>query len=157
MCNLIEYSDNYSDISWSLWQFTRNEIDDNADISVNISSFKYKSDLIGDLEADATDGIVKNTKITIPLKYLSNFWRSLEMPLINFKVELLLTWGEKCILFGGDKKNAGAVQNAVTAATFKITDAKLYLPVVTLSTEDNVKLTKQLNDGFKRPVYWSKY
>ena len=157
MCNLIEYSDNYSDISWSLWQFTRNEIDDNADISVNISSFKYKSDLIGDLEADATDGIVKNTKITIPLKYLSNFWRSLEMPLINFKVELLLTWGEKCILFGGDKKNAGAVQNAVTAATFKITDAKLYLPVVTLSTEDNVKLTKQLNDGFKRSVYWSKY
>ena len=77
--------------------------------------------------------------------------------MINFKVELLLTWGEKCILFGGDKKNAGAVQNAVTAATFKITDAKLYLPVVTLSTEDNVKLTKQLNDGFKRSVYWSKY
>ena len=104
MCNLIEYSDNYSDISWSLWQFSRNEIDDNADISVNISSFKYKSDLIGDLEADATDGKVKNTKITIPLKYLSNFWRSLEIPLINFKVELLLTWGEKCILFGGDKK-----------------------------------------------------
>ena len=157
MCNLIEYSDNYSDISWSLWQFTRNEIDDNADISVNISSFKYKSDLIGDLEADATDGKVKNTKITIPLKYLSNFWRSLEIPLINFKVELLLTWGEKCILFGGDKKNAGVVQNAVTAATFKITDAKLYLPVVTLSTEDNVKLTKQLNNGFKRSVYWSKY
>ena len=55
------------------------------------------------------------------------------------------------------KKNAGVVQNAVRAATFKVTDAKLYLPVVTLSTEDNAKLTKQLNDGFKRSVYWSKY
>ena len=68
------------------------------------------------------------------------------MLLINCKVELELTWGEKCVL-----SNAGAV------ATFKITDAKHYIPVVTLLREDNVKLAKQLNDGFKRSVYWNKY
>ena len=80
------------------------------------------------------------------------------MPLINCEVELLLSWIENCVLSGGKNiDNAGAVANAGTAATFKITDAKLYVPVVTLSTEDNAKLTKQLNEGFKRPVYWNKY
>ena len=80
------------------------------------------------------------------------------MPLINCKVELSLTWIENCVLSGGENiNNAGAVENAGTAATFKITDAKLYIPVVTLSTEDSVKLSKLLTEGFKRSVHWNKY
>ena len=80
------------------------------------------------------------------------------MPLITCEFELSLSWIENCVLSGWEKiDNAGAVANAGTAATFKITDAKLYVPVVTLSTEDNAKLTKQLSEGFKRPVYWNKY
>ena len=143
MYNLIEYSDNYSDTSGSLWQLKRDEIDDNAEVTVNLSSFKYESDLIGNLEADGKDERVNNTKIALPLKYLNNFWRSLEIPLINSKVGLSLTCGGECILSGCDVNNAGVVQNAETAANFKIADAKLYVLVVTLSIEDNVKLTKQ--------------
>ena len=88
----------------------------------------------------------EGVKIAVPLKYLSNFWRSLEMPLINCKIELSLKWIENCIL-----------SSSGTAATFKITDTKLYVPIVTLKTEDNTKLSKLLSDGFKRSIYWSKY
>ena len=140
----MEYSDNYSDTSGSLWQLKRDEIGGDNDLTVdaqhipnNSSSFKYKSSFITN-----RNGV----KIAVPLKYLSNFWRSLEMPLINCKVELSLKWYENCIL-----------SSAGTAATFAITDTKLYVPVVTLKTEDNAKLSKLLNKGFKRSVYWNKY
>ena len=78
------------------------------------------------------------------------------MPLINCRVELSLRWIGIFVLTTAP---IGANANATCAdsATFKITDAKLYVPVVTLSAEDNVKLVKQLNEGFKRPVYWNKY
>ena len=87
---LIEYSDNYSDISASLWQFKRDEVPaNNADLTIdNSQSFKYKAALLGKT-ADAvnnTNSSVKEAKIVVPLKYLSNFWRSLEMPLMNCKV-----------------------------------------------------------------------
>ena len=112
MYNLIEYSDNFSDTSGSLWNFKRDKITNNADVTNdnNAPSFKYKSNLIGNTEDDGTKNGVK---IAVPLKYLSNFWRSLEMPLINYKVELSLKWYERCLL------------TATTTATFKITDAKL--------------------------------
>ena len=143
MYNLIEYSDNYSDTSGSLWQFKGDEIVNNADVSNdNAPSFKYNANLIGNT---GNDGIKNGVKIAVPLKYLSNFWRSLEMPLINCKVELSLKWYEKCLL------------TAATTATFTTTDAKLYVPIVTLSIEDNSKLTKLLNEGFKRPIYWNEY
>ena len=136
MYNLIEYSDNYSDTSGSLWQFKRDEIEGDVDLTVNAqhipnnsSSFKYKSSFITN-----RNGV----KIAVPLKYLSNFWRSLEIPLINCKVELSLRWYENCIL-----------SNVAGNSTFEITDAKLYVPVVTLSTEDNAKLSKLLTEGFK--------
>ena len=89
MYNLIEYSDNYSDTSGSLWDFKRDEIVNNADVTNNDNapSFKYKASLITDTEANETKNGVK---IAVPLKYLSNFWRSLEMPLINCRVELSL-------------------------------------------------------------------
>ena len=144
MYNLIGYSDNYSDTSGSLWQFQRDKIGGDDNLTVNAqhipdtsSSFKYKSSFITDKNG---------AKIAVPLKYLSKFWRSLEMSLINCKVELSLKWHKNCIL-----------SSAGTAATFAITDTKLYVPVVTLKTEDNVKLSKLLNEGFKRSVYWNKY
>ena len=96
MYNLIEYSDNYSSTSGSLWQFKRDEIVHNAVHNVsndNAPSFKYKANLIGNTEANGTKNGVK---IAVPIKYLSNFWRSLEMPLINCKVQLSLKWYERC-------------------------------------------------------------
>ena len=115
----------------------KDEIEGNVDLTVdannhipnNSSSYKYKSRLITN-----RNGV----EIAVPLKYLSNFWRSLEILLINCKAELSLTWDENCIL-------TSLAENL----TFTIADAKLYVPVVTLSIEDNVKLTKLLNEGFK--------
>ena len=88
----------------------------------------------------------EDVKIVKLLKYLSNFWRSLEMPLINCKIELSLRWYENCIL-----------SSSGTAATFTITDTGLYVPIVTLKIEDNAKLSKLLSEEFKRSIYWNKY
>ena len=82
----------------------------------------------------------------VPLKYLSNFWRALEMPLINCEVNLILTWSSACV-----------ITNSTGAGTFEITDTKLYVPVVTLSTKENAKLLQQLKSGFKRVINWNKY
>ena len=147
MYNLIEYSNHYSDISGSLWGFRRDEIVDHANVTNddNATSFKYKASITGNTENNGTkDGV----KIAVLLKYLSNFWRSLEMPLINCKAELSLSWIENCVLTTAANANK---------TTFKITDAKLYAPIVTLSIEDNAKLSKLLGEGFKRSIYWNKY
>ena len=85
----------------------------------------------------------------VPLKYLSNFWRTLEMPLINCEINLILTWSSTCVLFPTNIQN----QNA----TFEITDTKLYVPVVTLSTQKNPKFLQQLKSRFKRVINWNKY
>ena len=108
-------------------------------------SFKYKASNIGDTEDNGTkDGV----KIVVPLKYLSSFWRSLEMPLIDCKVQLSLKWIENCVLTTSANANK---------PTFEITDAKLYVPSVTLSIEDNAKLSKLLGEQFKKSIYWNKY
>ena len=154
MYNLIEYGGNYSDTSGSLWGFKRDEIDNNAELTNDNSapSFKYKASLIGNTE---TDGTKKGVKIAVPLKYLSNFWRLLEMPLVNCKVELSLKWIENCVLttapIGANANDTGA-----HSATFKVTDAKLYVAIVTLSGEDNANLSKLLSEGFKKSIYWNK-
>ena len=149
MYNLIEYSDNYSDTSGSLWQFKRDEVPaGNVDLTIdNSQSFKYKAALVRKT-ADQNDGksSVKDTKIVVPLKYLSNFWKSLEIPLINCKVYVELNWTENCIL-----------PSAGNSAKFEITDAKLHVPIVTLSTKNSANLTKQLNGRFKRSVYWNSF
>ena len=88
-------------------------------------------------------------KIIVPLKYLSNFWRTLEMPLINCEVNLILTWSSTCVIT--------SVIVANQAATFTITDTKLYVPVVTLSTQENTKFLQQFKSGFKRVINWNKY
>ena len=128
MYNLIRYSDNYSDSSGSLWGFKRDEVVNNAGATNddNFPSFKYKANLIANTTADGTK---KGVKIAVPLKYLSNFWRSLEMPLINCKVEFSLNWIENCV---STTAEMGANTNATGAdgVTFKITDAKRYVPVV---------------------------
>ena len=117
MYNLIEYSDNYSNTSGSLWQFTRDEspLNNNVnpdDVSVNnSSSFKYKSNFFRSLTAAANE-VFKNVKIAVPLKYLSNFWRSLEMPLINCKIHLELNWSKDCVM------------STIADTTFKITNTK---------------------------------
>ena len=108
------------------------------------SSFKYKSSFFKPLTA-ADNGVFKDVKIAVPLKYLSNFWRSLEMPLINCKIHLELNWTKDCVM------------STIADTTFKITNTKLYVPIVTLSSKDNVKLVKLLEEGFKRPVYWNEY
>ena len=149
MYNLIEYGDNYSDTSGSLWNFKRDEIINNADVTNDYNSppFKYKANLIGNAE---NNGRKNGVKIAVSLKYLSNFWRSLEMPSINCKILLSLKWIENCILTINLDAN-----NNINKATLRITDAKLYVPIVTLSLEDNVKLSKLLSEGFKRPIYWN--
>ena len=120
----------------------------------NSQLFKYKAALVGKT-ANHNNGnfFVKDIKIVVPLKFLSNFWRSSEMPLIKCKIHLELNWIEDCIL--------SSVWNS---AKFEITDARLHVPVVTLSTKDRksnktikVNLTKQLTEGFNRSVYWNSY
>ena len=82
----------------------------------------------------------------VPLKYFSNFWRTLETSLINCKVNLILTWSSTCV-----------ITNSTGAGRFSITDTRLHVPVVTLSTQENTKLLQQLKSGFKRVINWNKY
>ena len=149
--NLTEYSDNYSDTSVSLWQFKRDELKvDNINTALtndNASSFKHKTSIIGNTVADGANCKRDNVKIDVPLKYVSNIWRQLEMPLINCKVQLTLNWYTNCVTIIGNG----------TAATLTITDTKVYVPIVTLKTEKNAKLSKLLNEGFKRSVNWNHY
>ena len=81
-----------------------------------------------------------------PLKYLSNFWRTLKKPLLNFDFNLILTWSVVCVL-----------SNDTKVTTFAITDTKLYVLLLTLSTQDSAKLLPQLKSGFKRTINWNKY
>ena len=99
-------------------------------------SFNFKAKITGQTGNNGT----KDVEIIVPLKYLSNFWRTLEMPLINCKVNLILTWSSTCVLIATNIPN----QNA----TFGITDTKLYVPLVTLSTQENAKFLQQLKSGF---------
>ena len=147
MYNLIEYSDNYQDSSATLYQYKRDEPpegDPIPNLAVdNSSSFKYKVDLLGD-PVVANNIARRNVKIVLPLKYLSNFFRSLEMPLINCKIKLNLTWKKECVL----STDAGD-------AVFIINDTKLHVPVVTLSKKDNKDFIEQQNKGFQRSIYWN--
>ena len=146
---MIEYSDNYSDTSGKSWQFKRDEVPaNNGDFTINnFQSFKCKEAPLGKT-VNHNDGknSVKDAKMVVPLKYLSNFWRSLEMPLINCKVHLELNWNEDYNL-----------SSAGDSAKFEITGAKLHVSKVTLSTKDSVNLIKQLSIGFKRSACWNNH
>ena len=108
-------------------------------------SFNFKVKLTGQTGNDGT----KNVEIIVSLKYLINFWRNLEMPLINCEVNLILTWSSTCVLVATVIAN----QNA----TFAIVGTKLYVPAVNLSTQENTKFLQQLKSGFKRIINWNKY
>ena len=151
--NLIEYSDNYQDSSATFYQYKRDEPPEDdavADLTAdNSSSFKYKIKLLGNVTRVASNaaGVRRlNVKIFVPLKHLSNFFRSLEMPLINCKIKLNLTWKKECVLSTGDGD-----------AVFIINDTKMYVPVVTLSKEDNKNFIEQQNKGFQRSISWNEY
>ena len=158
MYNLLEYSDNYEDSTGSLFHFKRSEVDGNnagaapgvainpnSNIdAVNSKPFDYRASLAG----DAVSGV----QIAVPLKYLSNFFRSSLMPLIICKIHLELTWSSSCLL----RNAAAAVSNSVNV-TFAIANTKLYFPILTLSTKDTNYLKNELTEGFKRSVYWNKY
>ena len=152
MYNLIEYNDNYSKRSGSLSQYCKNipEVDnDNAFVDYTnnnlTDSFNFKVKMTGQTGDDGT----KIVEIMVPLSYLSVFWRSHELPLINCEVNLILIWSENCIIVSTNVANQ--------CATFAITDTKLYVPLVTLSTQDNAKLLQQLKSGFKRVINSNKY
>ena len=89
--------------------------------------------------------VLKDVKIAVLLKYLSDFSRSLEMPLINCKIHFELNLSKDCVM------------STIANAKFKITNTKLYVPIVALLSKDNVKLVNLLEEGFKRPVYWNEY
>ena len=152
MYNLLEYSDNYAKTTGSLLQYCKdipvrnnnNEITEFT-ASNTTDSINFKAKITGQTGNDGT----KDVEIMFSLKYLSNFWRTLEMALINCDVNLILTWSSTCVLVATKIPN----QNA----TFAITDTKCYIPVVTLSTQENTKFLQQLKSGFKRTFNWNKY
>ena len=166
MCNLLEYSKNYKKTTGSLWNYYRDE--PSNPLSSNSESFKYKTSItensynVGDDEEGYDANKVGNneTEVIILLKHLSNFWRCLNIPLINCEVELILTWFKNCALVDMTRRNAQGNNQAIVPPaeiTFEITDTKLYVPVVSLSKENDIKLLELLKLGFKRTIKWNKY
>ena len=115
----------------------------------NFKSFKYKTKIIA--TTATANGILENATIAVSLKYLSNFWRLLQMSLINSKVELKLQWKKHCLLSTSGIENTNADPNNFIST---IKSTKLYIPVVTLSAKDNQKISKLPTKGFERPVDW---
>ena len=153
MYNLLKYNSDYSDTTGRLWFYSKDEATNfNADTedNNNFKSFKYKAKLLENTEINGANRILKNAIIAVLLKYLSNFWKTLEMPLINCKVELKLKWTKYCVLSAVGNDNNDANSNNII---FIIKDTKLYVPVFTLSAKSNQKLTKLLSKGFERSLY----
>ena len=149
-----------------MWNYYRDEPRNH--LSSDSESYKYKASIQGnthnigaDEEGYDANKVGKNeTEVVIPLKHLSNFWKSLNIPLINCEVELILTWSKNCVLADMTRRNAQGDNPAIVAPTgleFKITDTKLYVLVVTLSKENDTKLLEQLKSGFKRTIKKKKY
>ena len=153
MYNLIEYSNNYTKISGSLWQYCKDipAVNNNGDIfyfngAIATDSFNLKAKLTGQTD---DNGEINDFEMMVPLKYLSNFWRNLEMPLINCEVNVILTWSANYVILHTNVTNE--------ILKFTITETKLYVPVSTLSTNDNATLLPQLKSGFKRTINWNKH
>ena len=154
--NLLEYSKNYRKTTGSLWNYYRDEPNrtigaNNITHSIlNSEFFDYKASF---MENGVThDNLTKNNvKVVVPIKHLSSFWRHLDIPLINCEVELILTWFKNCVLIGKSTREANydADPNVYEIdnpedATFNITDIRLYVPVVTLSKENDIQFLEQL-------------
>ena len=176
MYNLLEYSDNYSMTSGSLWNYHRDKLnyDENKNYengnkknnnnTTTSKSFKDKTKII---KSTPNNPCGLNAEVVVPLKYLSNFWRSLDLPLINCEIELDLRWARNCIIskisrtFKAVDPNVDPVVYQVTSqtttATFQINNAKLYVPLVTLSIYDDIKFLEYIKQGFTRTISWNKY
>ena len=153
----------YSETTGSLWFYSKNETTNfNADITNTntFESFKYKAKLVGNaVTQDAlnqANGILENVLITVPLKYSSNLWRSLEIPSINCKGELKLKWTKYLVSSGNGKDNIYDDNNDNDIIS-TITDTKLFVPLVTLSTRHNQKFSKLLSKRFEGLLYWNEY
>ena len=173
MYNLSEYSKNYRKTIGSLYNYYRDELtnDNNDNFAnrnvVNSEAFKYKNKITGntynvDAGAQGYDVNKNGTQevdLAIPLKYLDNFWRALNIPLISCEVSLELKWNKNCVITSLEQRGIGEGNrdNAPTGATLAINDCKLYVPAVTLSKDDEIKLLTNLKSGFKREIIWNKY
>ena len=176
MYNLLEYSKNYRKTIGSLCNYYRDELsnDNNHDNFlnnnvVNSSAFKYKNKMtgntynivVGAAGHDANRVGKQDVELAIPLKYLSNFWRALNIPLISCEVSLKLKWNKNCVITSLQDVQADAgppIVNAhPTGVTFAINDCKLYVPVETSSKDDEIKLLTNLKSGFTREIIWNKY
>ena len=169
MYNLLEYRKNYRKTIGSLYNYYRDQLSYDADDNnfdnikiVNSNTFKYKNKIIGNMYnvnagADSYD-VYKNgtqeVEIAIPLKYLGNFWRALNIPLISCEVSLELKWDKNCVITSLVQRDIGGGNrdNAPTGATLTINDCNLYVPAVTLSKDDEIKLLTNLKSGFKREI-----
>ena len=148
--NLIEHTNNFSKASGSLWQYywdkpfldAYDAIADLPAASNDSALFIFKQKIIGKI----VDRAIREVQIMVSLSYLSHNWRALEMPLINNEIDLILTWDSKYLLVSDTK-----------TITFPIFDPKPSVPVVTLSTKDNLELLQQFKSGFKRTINWDKY
>ena len=177
MYNLLEYSKNYRKTIALLYNYYRDELSGDADDNnfdnikvVNSNTFKYKNKITGntynvDAGVDGYD-VNKNGKqemeLAISLKYLGNFWRALNIPLISCEVSLELKWNKNCVITSLEERQVDAGPPVVrdsspTGATLAINDCKLYIPVVTVSKHDEIKLLTNLKSGFKRETIWNKH
>ena len=128
--------------------------------------FEYKAKIIGNAPAHNNN---LDTEVVVPLKYLSNFWWCLDLPLINCKIEPDLSWSRNCInseisrtapVTANPYANPPAQVRAATRTTgviFQIISSKLYTPVVTLSINDSIIFLEKIKQGFNRTISWDKY
>ena len=157
MYNLLQYSKNYRKTIGSLYNYYRDELSDDADDNnfdnikvVNSSTFKYKNKITGNtynVDAgaqgyDVNENGTQEVELATPLKYLGNFWRALNIPLISCEVSLELKWDRNCVMTSLEQRDIGGRNrdNAPTGTTLAINDSKLYVPAVTLSKDDEIKL-----------------
>ena len=157
MYNFLEYSKKYRKTTESLCNYYRDE--SSNPLYSNSQSFKYKTSITGntynlgvdDAGYDANKVGTNKNEVVIPLKHFSDFWRTLNIPLVNCEIELILTWSKNCVL-----ADLTVANNPPTGLEFQITDPQLFVPVVTLSKENDKKLLEQLKWGFKRTINWNK-
>ena len=173
MYNLLEYSKNYRKTIGSSYNYYRDELtnDDNDNFAniniVNSEAFKYKNKITGNTyNVDAgvqgyhvNKNGTQEVELDIPLKYLGNFWRALNIPSISCEISLELKWNKNCVITCLEQRDirGGNRDNAPTGVTLAINDCKLYVPAVTLSKDDKIKLLTNLKSGFKREIIWNKY
>ena len=171
--SLLEYSKNYRKTIGSFYNYYRDELGGNVnnnDNTVNSDTFRYKNKITCNTYSVAAGAAgyiankngTQNIELAIPLKYLGNFWRALNMPLISCEVSSELKWNKNCVITSLERRQVDAGppivrDNAPTGATLSINDCKLYIPVVTLSKNDEIKLLTNVKSGFTREIIWNIY